>query len=380
MPLVGGAYPGGRHGLPQRVDRAGTLPRNDDQERLHTMIRAKHAILLPLVVIMTVAIAPAAAQALEGPEGNKSPVHWQVNNKRSATGLPVPVIAWGTLKLESTAGIIQCKNSEYLEDTNTTAGTAASEVVAFTSFGCKAQGGTFCVPPEEERFTGVNLTPDASPDTGVWPSVAVEEGVVDGAEAFRPYLTGGNPIKLNIECYATNGEKVANQLFQSGPPHVPEGTSTPLILNGTTATKPSEISFEDPKKETGHLYAETEIEAPIEEVMEPAVQVELAMPVLTDMPGPWAPIIKKGCRVKANNLFRNDLVKEVFLPKVLTLENKVNPGKEVGKATIVEPVKFNCGPLIPASLEGTTKGKLKFVGYLDNNVTPLITIGTSASP
>jgi hypothetical protein len=328
-------------------------------------------------------MVPTAAQALEGKEGNKSPVHWQVSGKKTAAGVAIPVIAWGTLKLESTAGTIQCKNSEYIEDTNTAAGTAASEVVSFASFGCKATGGAFCVAPEEERFTGVNLTPDASPDTGVWPSVAVEEGVVNAEERFRPYdLSGGgvgeNPIKLNDECYASNGEKVANLPFQSGPP--PPGTSTPLLLNGVSPTKPSEISFEDPAKETGHLFAQTEIEAPIEEIVEPAVKVELKMPVLKDEGKPWAPFIKKGCRVTAKNLFRNDLVKEVFPPEILTLENKVNPGKEGGLATIVEPVKFNCGPLVPATLEGTTKGKLKFVGYLDNAVTPLVTIGTSISP
>jgi hypothetical protein len=337
--------------------------------------------LAALVAVMAVAIAPTAAQALEGPEGNKSPVHWQFNGKEKPKGERTPVIAWGTLKLESTAGTIQCKNSEYIEDTNTTAGKAVSEVVAFTSFGCKAMGGEFCVPPEEERSTGVNLTPDASPDTGVWPSGIVEEGLVDAAEAFRSYDmsgAGGNPIKLNVECYATNGEKVANLLFHTGA--VPgEGSSTPLITNGTSATKPSEISFEDLKKETGHLMAATEIESPKEEIMEPAVKVEAGMPILKDEGTPmWAPIIKPGCRVKANNLFRNDLVKNPILsPTVLQLENKVNPGKENGLLTIVEPVKFNCGPLIPSAAEGTTKGKLKFVGYLDNGTTPLITIATS---
>jgi hypothetical protein len=326
---------------------------------------------------------PSAASALEGPEGNKSPVHWQINSKKSAVGTAVPVIAWGTLKLESTAGTIQCKTSEVIEDTNTPAGKAASEVVAFTSSGCKATGGEFCVPPEEERSTGVNLTPDASPDKGVWPSNTVEEGVVDAEEAFRSYDVsggGGNPIKLNLECYATNGEKVANLLFQSGPPFVPEGTSTPLLMNGTSPAKASEISFEDPKKETGNLMATIEAEVVKEEVMEPAVKVELKMPVLKDEGGIWAPFIKPGCRVKANNLFRNDLVKQVVGPTVLTLENKVNPGQENGLATIVEPVKFNCGPLMPVPLPGTTHGKLKFVGYLDNSVNPLVTIGTSIGP
>jgi hypothetical protein len=382
MPLVGGVS-----SRAPRASSAGrsreTLPRTEDQERLRTMIR-KRAILLPLVAIIAFAMAPTAAQALEGKEGNKSPVHWQLSGKRSATGVLVPVIAWGTLKLESASSTIQCKNSAYIEDTNTPAGKAASEVIAFASFGCKEVAGAFCVAPEEERFTGANLTPDASPDTGVWPSVAVEEGVVNAEERFRAYDLSGkgvgeNPIKLNVECYASNGEKVANLPFQTGRPVPPEGTSTPLIMNGTTATKPSEITFEDPLKETGHLYAETEIESPIEEVTEPAVKITKGSIQLFN-PTPWTPIIKPGCRVTAKNLFRNDLVKSIGGLTELQLENKVNPGKEGGLATVTEPVKFNCGPLVLVPLEGTTKGKLKFVGYLDNSVTPLVTLGTSLTP
>jgi hypothetical protein len=236
---------------------------------------------------------------LEGPEGNKSPVHWQLNAKKSAVGLAIPVIRWGTVELiSSEGGTLKCRTASAANNTNTAGGQAISEVVAFTAYECKVTGGK-CMPPLEERATAKNLTPDRAPNKGVWPSVVVEEGPANAAEKFRSYdLSGSNPgehpIELNIECWEPVKEKFEGATeFRTLPPVLGEsGSSTPLILNGTTATKPSEISFEDPLKETGHLYAQEGL-----------------------------------------NL-----------------------------------------------ISGTTKGKFKFVGYLDNNVTPLITIGTSVSP
>jgi hypothetical protein len=61
-------------------------------------------------------------------------------------------------------------------------------------------------------------------------------------------------IELNLECFK-GGVDTANQLFKTGPVLAETGTSTPAWLNGTTATKPSEASF-DPA--SGHLYAEVE--------------------------------------------------------------------------------------------------------------------------
>ena len=366
---------------------AGLTTQRKVQEGIPSMNNKKVISLAALLAIVAFAAVPTAAQALEGPEGNKSPVHWQVNGKRSATGTAVPIIAWGTLKLESAAGTIQCGNAFYGQDTNTAAGKAASEVIAFMSFQCKALGGEFCMPPLEERATGLNLTPDAVPDKGIWPSVNVEEGVPNAAERFRSYDLSGlgpgeNPIRVNIECYATNGEKVGNLLFHTGA-NLGEGSSTPLIINGTTATKPSEISFEDPRKETGHLMATTEVELVKEEVVEPTVRITLGSNVLKDEPGgaKFAALIQPGCRVKATNLFPNDIVNTVAASReTLTLQNNVNPGKENGLATATEAVKFNCGGLTPVRLEGTTKGQIKFVGYKDKSTTPLVTIGSSISP
>src|SRR5262252_1286896 len=94
--------------------------------------------LAALLAIMAFAMVPTAAQALEGKEGNKSPVHWQLNSTKTAVGTVIPVIAWGTAKLESAAGTIQCKNAAASNNINTepVAGklVAKSEVVMFATY------------------------------------------------------------------------------------------------------------------------------------------------------------------------------------------------------------------------------------------------------
>jgi hypothetical protein len=121
-----------------------------------------------------------------------------------------------------------------------------------------------------------------------------------------------------------------------------------------------------------------------EETVEPTVKLTLGSPVLKDEGKTWQTAVKgapaAGCRVKAANLFPNEIVNTVQTTTELTLENKVNPTKNFGLANTVEPVKFNCGALTEMSVEGTTKGKFKFVGYLDNGLTPLVTVGRSNAP
>ena len=337
--------------------------------------------LVALLAIMAFAVVPTAAQALTN---NGSPVHWQLNGKASATGTPIPVISWGTAKEESAAGTITCHNAASANNTNLAGPIAHSEVILFASYECKATGGE-CLPPAEERATAFNLTPDTVPNTGVWPSQMQEEGLVNEGTFRSIALSGGgageNPVKVNIECYA-GGEKVGALLFQSGPVLTETGSSTPGVLNGTTATKPSETTFE--VAETGHLFAPTEAELVKEETVEPTVGLELGHPTLKDEGKTWQTAVPgapaAGCRLKAKNLFPNQLVATVNSPTVLTMENKVNPTKNFGLATTVEPVKFNCGALTVVPLQGTTKGKFKFVGYLDNSTTPLVTVGRSISP
>jgi hypothetical protein len=292
------------------------------------------------------------------------------------------VIDWGTAKFEF-GQPVQCKTAAAGNDTNTAAGKAASEVVMFATYECKGSGE--CSPPAEQLATAVNLTPDAVPNTGVWPSIIVEEGPANAEEKFRAYDLSGtgageNPIKVKIECFA-GGENVGNLLFQSGEVKTPVGhvvgSSTPLITNGSSPTKPSETNFEDPLKETGQLFAAAEAELVKEETVEPTVKLALGSPILKDEGKSWQALIKTGCRVKAKNLFPNDLVKTVLTTTELKLENKNNPGKEIGLANTVEPVKFNCGAMTVVGLELITHGQFKFVGYLDKGTTPLVNIASS---
>jgi hypothetical protein len=339
--------------------------------------------LAAVLTMMAFAMVPTAAQALEGPEGNKSPVHWQLNGKRTAAGVAIPVISWGTAKLESAAGTITCKNAAAATDVNTAAGQAASEVVMFAAYECRATGGE-CVPPAEERATAFNLTPDAAPDAGVWPSVTVEEGPANAEEKFRSYDKSGsgpgeNPIKVNLECYLGK-DNIGSLLFQTGPVLTETGTSTPVIIDGVSPAKLSEFSFEDPNKETGHMYAATEVEPVKEEAVEPTVNYTAGKNNIVDSGKTWAAIVKSGCRVKSEALFPNEIIKEVNSTTEVTLENKVNPTKNFALKTGTFPTKFYCGALTVVPIQATTRGKFKFVGYLDNASTPLVTVGTSVSP
>jgi hypothetical protein len=80
-----------------------------------------------------------------------------------------------------------------------------------------------------------------------WSAAVLEEG----PELFREEATG---IQLVSECYV-GGKLTESLTFKTGPVLTETGTSTPEWLNGTTATKPSEVFF-DPS--SGHLYAQSE--------------------------------------------------------------------------------------------------------------------------
>src|SRR5262249_29562954 len=76
----------------------------------------------------------------------------------------------------------------------------------------------------------------------------------EGAEGSGLYRLQSSGIELTSECYV-GGKLTESLTFKTGPVLAETGTSTPAWLNGTTATKPSEVSF-DPS--AGHLYAESE--------------------------------------------------------------------------------------------------------------------------
>jgi hypothetical protein len=164
--------------------------------------------------------------------------HWYKNGVKIALGEKVGTIGWGTLTLESSAGTATCRSAEAANLENT-AGAAHREVVLFSAFECKPIGGS-CTGGEQR----------ATPRHLPWQGTMLEEGL-EGSEEFREEGWG---IEINLECFK-GGVNTANQLFKCGPVLAEVGTSAPAWLNGTTATKPAELSFDSA---SGHLYAEVE--------------------------------------------------------------------------------------------------------------------------
>jgi hypothetical protein len=187
---------------------------------------------------------------------------------------------------------------------------------------------------------------------------------------------------VNIECWLGT-DNIGSLLFQSGTVLGEAGSSTPLVVNGTTPAKPSETSFEDHNvaepDNDGHLFAATEAELVHETTVEIINTVAPSNRISTTAPK-WQAIVKAGCRVHSEALFPNEVVKELNGATELTLENKVNPGKNIAVKTGTFGSEFRCGALTVVPLKGETKGKFKFVGYLDNATTPLVTLGSSATP
>jgi hypothetical protein len=164
--------------------------------------------------------------------------HWYKNSVKVPLGEKWWLIGWGTLTLESSAGTATCHSAQVASVENT-AGAARKEVVLFVTWECKPIGGS-CTGGEQR----------ATPKHLPWMGTMLEEGV-EGAGEFREEGWG---IELNLECFK-GGVNTSNMLFKTGPVLAETATSTPRWLNGTSATKPSEASFD---LSSGHLYAEVE--------------------------------------------------------------------------------------------------------------------------
>jgi hypothetical protein len=164
--------------------------------------------------------------------------HWYKNATKVPLGEKSPLIGWGTLTFESSAGTAICHTAQAANVENT-AGAAHREVTLFSTFECKPIGGS-CTGGEQR----------ATPRHLPWQGTMLEEGV-EGAGEFREEGWG---IELNLECFKV-GVNTSNMLFKTGPVLAETGTSTPRWFNGTNATKPPEESFD---LSSGHLYAEVE--------------------------------------------------------------------------------------------------------------------------
>jgi hypothetical protein len=168
-------------------------------------------------------------------------------------------------------------------------------------------------------------------------------------------------------------------VFVTGPKTIgPEGTSTPAWLNGTKASTPSEVSFE---AKAGNLQAEGQVEEPKEAETATEVETVSGSTTIKDKgTATWGAKVKAGCRLKSSATRLADTVKAVKSTKEIELGNAVSEGKAPATVTGTEAGEFRCGSMVTKAIAGTTTGKVKVVGYLDNATTPLITIGPNASP
>jgi hypothetical protein len=161
--------------------------------------------------------------------------HWSKNAVQLAPGEKTNTIGWGTLTLESSAGSTVCHSAQAANVENTVAaGTQETRLLA--TWECKAIGGK-CAG-SEARLSAKNLP---------WTATAPEEG----PGLFRQEFSG---VEMASECYA-GGKLTESLTFKTGPVLTETGTWTPRVLNGTSATKPSEVFFDT---SSGHLYAESE--------------------------------------------------------------------------------------------------------------------------
>jgi len=348
----------------------------------------KRKFLIPLLAATVLCMAVAtAAQALP-PINNGNPVFWKKNLSTILTqGTKTPIIGWGTLKLESKAGGIGCKNaaSGNVENKGVKpANEALSEVVQFATYECKATSGE-CVAPAEIRATALNLYSNVPPYTvGVWKSTNFEVGTVGFEEEFRSKTAGTNQIEVGIECFF-GGEKLATVKFVSGPVEGggPEGSSTPAWVNGKSAALPSEVVF-DGTEDSGHLRANTPIEEP-GQVEGYLIKTTAGSKIITTVsPAAWGPKFKGPaeapkpgtvCVVKSAVTFPGDYIKVKINTTEAELGNATSELKSPAAATGSFPMEMKCGTRTSENIPGTTEGKVKNEIYADNEAVPLITLG-----
>jgi len=349
--------------------------------------------LAPLLVIAAFAVVPAAAQAFTH---NGESVHWQLNSEKTAVGVRTPVIGWGELSLESLAGTITCQNAAASNNTNVEIGgkvVAKAEVVMFSTYECKPTGGE-CVAPAEIRATALNLLPDeAGPGPKTWNSETYEEGAV-GSKKFRAEAEAepANQIEVGIECYLS-GEKIGSITFVTGTVagNPTKGTSEPKWQNnGPNAEKPGETIFDTL---SGHLQAESETEAPVEEEVG-EMFTTAGSTEIKNAAGEWGPIVKahtppvgagSKCFIKSSVTFPNDFLKEInggtpATSSTAILGNEVNPTKPFAFATGKFPYKVNCGKHIALAIEGSTRGKVKVSQYGPSPVGLISMANAKAAP
>jgi hypothetical protein len=198
-------------------------------------------LLAPALVVVAFAALPAGALAL-------GTGHYAKNNVNQPANEVTQSISWGTLTLESSAGNISCHNAAAANNSNVPE--AHTETVAFVTWECKPLSGECAEEGLNEQAQALDFPWVANP----------REGPL--AEEFHGAF---EKIEVNILCFKTAGETppIGQLLFKTGAvPSEPTeiGTSEPLLKNGTSGSRPSEVVTTG---EAGHLKAAQEATNPL---------------------------------------------------------------------------------------------------------------------
>jgi hypothetical protein len=209
------------------------------------MFRVSALVFVPLLAVVAFAVMPVAAQAEEG--------HWYKNGVISPEGQASPIVSWGgatNVVQTSAIGEINCRTvSGGTIENPKGGGRGGGHLSGGTFFECKSPG---CEKAAAE--TGLPLTVIVYGSFWPWHIWIIIWG-------GGPFLEMGTPFTAFGE--HSSGEMVENASCETPPgfePHVVgasatfEGELDPKIKNGTTASKPSQLTFEGAK--SGALHSE----------------------------------------------------------------------------------------------------------------------------
>jgi hypothetical protein len=329
---------------------------------MNTMTKKLVIGLIPFIITAAFGVMVAGAQAEKAV--------WLKNGTELKNATPEPTISWGTLSLESSAGNVSCKNAAAgnVENNTTKPNGNTGATVLFATYECKNTGGECTAHGGTEEVLAESLP---------WPGAYLEEA--GGEEKFRA-TEANEKITVNILC-KIGPTVTGNLVFKAGPVGAETGTSEPAWLNGTSAAKPSEVSFD---AKSGHLLAEQKVEQPAPIIIEGnakttagsnavkgtkfvtlGVKVGQIVTGGADVPIPTS--LNQASKGEPLAFVESVTETEILLGELAFNGTEYVPtGKPIdANATGTFTLQFNSGSNVFATVivKGTTKGKVKVVGY-----------------
>jgi hypothetical protein len=216
----------------------------------HGLGRKLAIALIPLIITAAFGVMVAGAQAEKAV--------WLKNATVLQNGVVESTVSWGTVTLNYLGGITSCKTASAgsVENNAATPNGNTGDTLLFVAYECRNTGGECTAHGGEEKVIGENLP---------WTGSYLEEG--GGSEGYRT-TEANQKVTLNVECVV--GNTLTGRLaYKAGPVNQGQETGTwePALVNGSSLSKPSELSFD---AKAGHLLASQEIEEPAPIIIENA--------------------------------------------------------------------------------------------------------------